>query len=149
KFPYITSNVFDVSTGKTIFPAYKISNIDGARIGFVGAVLKQTPEIVTASGVAGLEFRDEAESINAAVADLHKQGVHAIIVLIHQGGFQTGNQPSGQLTGQIVSIAEKVDPDVDIIVSGHTHAFTNATVAGKLITQAFSYGTALANIDIT
>lgn len=146
-FPYITSNVINTSTGKTIFPPYKIINVAGARIGFVGAVLKDTPTIVIPSAVAGLEFRDEADSINAAVADLHQQGVHAIVVLIHQGGVQ--NQQSGQLTGPIVDIVNRLDPDVDIVVSGHTHQFTNAVINGKLVTQAFSYSTAFADIDVT
>lgn len=147
KFPYINSNVIDTSTGKTIFPPYAIINVAGARIGFVGAVLKDTPTIVTPSAVAGLEFRDEAASINAAVADLHQQGVHAIIVLIHQGGTQSPS--GGDLTGPIVDIANRLDPDVDVVISGHTHQYTNAMVNGKLITQAFSYSTAFANIDLT
>jgi 5'-nucleotidase len=147
-FSYLTSNVIDTKTGKTIFPAYKIVNVNGARIGFVGAVLKDTPTIVTPSGVAGLEFLDEAESINKAVGELHQQGVHAIVVLIHQGGFQAGNVPTGQLSGAIVDIVNKLDPDIDIVASGHTHAFTNTTINGKLITQAFSYSTAFADIDI-
>ncbi len=148
-FSYLTSNVVDTKTGKTIFPAYKIINVAGARIGFVGAVLKGTPEIVVPSGVAGLEFRDEAESINAAVTELNLQGVHAIVVLIHQGGTQAGNVPTGALSGPIVEIANKLSDDVDIIASGHTHQFTNAVVDGKLITQAFSYSQAFADIDVT
>ncbi len=149
KFPYITSNIFDTASGKTLFQPYLIKNVAGARIGFVGATLKGTPEIVVPSGVAGLEFRDEAESINAAVADLKKQGVKAIVVLIHQGGRQAQNQPAGELSGPIVSIANNLDDEVDIIASGHTHTFTNAVVDGKLITQAFSYSTAFADIDVT
>lgn len=146
-FPYITANVFETSTGKTLFPPYVIKNVAGARIGFVGAVLKATPEIVVASGVAGLEFRDEAETINQAVAELKQQGVKSIIVLIHQGGTQ--NQQTGQLSGSIVDIANKLDSEVDVIVSGHSHTQINADLSGKLITQAFSYSTAFADISIT
>ncbi|HEX6291617.1 MAG TPA: bifunctional metallophosphatase/5'-nucleotidase [Herpetosiphonaceae bacterium] len=149
KFSYLTSNVVDTKTGKTIFPAHKIVNVAGARIGFIGAVLKQTPEIVIPTGIAGLEFRDEADSINASVAELKKVGVRAIVVLIHQGGNQAGNVPTGALTGAIVDIANRVDDEVDIIASGHTHQFTNAVVDGKLITQAFSYSQAFADIDVT
>lgn len=148
-FPYVLSNVVDSSTGQPIFPAYTIKNVNGARIGFIGAVLKNTPEVVTPSGVAGLEFRDEVESINAAAADLKKQGVKAIVVLIHQGGTQAGNVPTGELRGPIVDIANRIDDQVDIIVSGHTHSFSNAVVDGKLITQSYSASTALANIDVT
>jgi 5'-nucleotidase len=146
-FPYITANVFETSTGKTIFPPYLIKNVAGARIGFVGAVLKNTPEIVTASGVAGLEFRDEVETINAAAADLKKQGVKAIIVLLHQGGTQ--NAQSGQVSGPIVDIATRLDPEVDVVVSAHTHTAINADISGKLVTQALSYSTAFADISLT
>src|SRR5262249_14454892 len=43
--------------------------------------------------------------------------------------------------------------DVDVVVSGHTHAFTNALIANKngkpiLVTQAFSASTAYADIDL-
>lgn len=146
-FPYINSNVIDTKTGQPIFPAYLIKNVAGARIGFVGAVLKGTPEVVTPSGVAGLEFRDEAESINAAVAELKQRGVKAIVVLIHQGGTQDPN--STELSGPIVDIANRLDDEVDVIASGHFHQFTNTVVDGKLITQAYSYSTAFADIDIT
>ncbi|GAC1646880.1 MAG: hypothetical protein NVS4B8_19350 [Herpetosiphon sp.] len=147
KFSYLTANVIDTRTGKTIFPAYKVVNVAGARIGFIGVVLKGTPEIVTPAGVAGLQFIDEVEAINNAAGELHKQGVHAMVVLIHQGGVQ--DQKTNQLAGAIVDIARRSDPDIDIIVSGHTHQFTNAVVNGKLITQAYSYSTAFADIDIT
>ena len=50
--------------------------------------LKATPTIVTPSGVAGLEFRDEADTVNALVPRLRAQGIEAIVVLVHQGGFQ-------------------------------------------------------------
>ncbi len=146
-FSYLTSNVVDSATGKTIFPAYKVINVNGARIGFVGAVLKGAPEIVIPSGIAGLQFLDEAESINKAVGELHGQGVRAIVVLIHQGGTQ--NQQTNAVSGSIVDIANKLDSDVDIIVSGHTHQFTNAEIGGKLVVQAFSYSTAFADIDVT
>ncbi len=146
-FPYVLSNVVETSTGKTIFPPYTIVNVAGARIGFIGAVLKGTPEIVVPAGVAGLEFRDEAESINMAAAELSKQGVKAMVVLIHQGGTQ--NTSTNQVTGPIVDIANRVDDNVDVIVSGHFHQFTNATIDGKLVTQAFSYSTAFADIDLT
>ena len=43
------------------------------------------PSIVQ-SGVQGLEFKDEVETANALVPKLKKQGVEAIVVLIHEGG---------------------------------------------------------------
>jgi 5'-nucleotidase len=146
-YPSVSANVFDKRTNKTILPAYTIINVNGARIGFIGAVLKGAPEIIIPTAVANLEFRDEAASINAAVGELHQQGVHAIIVLIHEGGNQ--NSQTGAVTGAIVKITEAIDDDVDVVVSGHTHTSINATIDGKLVTQALSYSMAFAAIDLT
>jgi 5'-nucleotidase len=46
-----------------------------------------------------------------------------------------------------------LDADVDVVVSGHTHKYTNALVRGSgkhplLVTQAYMYGTALGEIDL-
>lgn len=147
EFPYLAGNVLDTRTNKPILPASTVINVDGARIGFIGVVLKGTPEIVTPKGVANLTFVDEVATINTAVGELNRQGVHAIVVLIHQGGVQ--DSTTGAVSGAIVSIAEAINDDVDVIVSGHTHSTLNATIDGKLITQASSYSMALADIDLT
>src|SRR5439155_20313650 len=44
-----------------------------------------------AGGVAGLEFKDEADTVNALVPELKAHGIEAIVVLIHEGGFPTGD----------------------------------------------------------
>ena len=56
----------------------------------IGLTLKGTPGIVMPSGVAGLTFKDEAETVNALVPELRAKGIEAIAVLIHEGGFPTG-----------------------------------------------------------
>ena len=73
-------------TDQSILPPYTIKNVDGAKIGFIGMTLEDTPNIVTASGVAGLEFNDEVQTANALVPVLERKGVNAIVVLIHEGG---------------------------------------------------------------
>ncbi|HKE94874.1 MAG TPA: metallophosphoesterase, partial [Povalibacter sp.] len=89
RFPYISANVVTTATGKTLLAPYTVKLADGGvPIGIIGAVLKETPTIVTPSGVAGLTFIDEATAINAAAAVLQRQGIHTIIVTIHQGTSQ-------------------------------------------------------------
>ncbi len=157
KFPYVSSNVADADTGKPILPPYVIKRVRGVEIAFIGAVLEATPTIVTPTGVAGLSFLDEAESINRYVRELRKRNVKAIVVLIHEGGRQTTyqgpTQPGGTITGPIVDIVSRLDDEVDAVVSGHAHSFTNNLLPGSngkeiLITQAFSAGTAYADIDL-
>ena len=66
--------------------------------------------MVSPSGVAGLEFRDEAETINALVPQLRQRGIEAIVVLIHEGGFPVGdyNECPG-ISGPIVDIVKRVN----------------------------------------
>src|SRR5262249_8178933 len=76
-------------------------------------------------------FNDEAATVNALVPQLQGQGIQAIVVLVHQGGFQTGavsdiNGCDGGLAGSdIANIVAKLDDAVDLVVSGHTHAAYN------------------------
>ena len=86
EFDYLAANVKYAGTNETILPPYAIKKVHGAKIGFIGMTLEATPDIVTASGVAGLEFRDEVETANALVPVLKRKGVNAIVVLIHEGG---------------------------------------------------------------
>lgn len=158
RFPYVSANVVDVESGKTILPPYVIKKVKGMPIAFIGAVLKETPTIVTPTGVAGLAFLDEAESINRYIPELKKQQVRAVVVVIHQGGTQATfpgeTQPNGLVNGAIVDIVSRLDDEVDLVISGHAHSFTNAILKnnnGKeiLLTQAFSAGTAYGEIDLS
>jgi 5'-nucleotidase len=161
KFEYLSANVFDTSTGKTLFPAYAVKAFHGARVAFIGLTLKDTPALVDAKSVAGLRFEDEAATINASVQQLQKQGVKIFVVLIHQGGMQTTkgtvdiNACEGELSGSpIASIVSKLDDAVDLVISAHTHAAYICKVpnrAGRkiLVTSAASYGRLLTEIDMT
>jgi 5'-nucleotidase len=158
RYGFVSANVVDSATGKTILPPYAIRRVDGVPIAFIGAVLKETPTIVTPTGVAGLTFLDEADAINSYIPELHRKGVHAIIVQIHQGVGQTsytGPTDAGAPapSGALSSIVSRLDDDIDVIVSGHTHQFTNALVLNQngkqmLVAQAFSGGTAYDDIDL-
>ncbi len=153
-FPFVAANVFYAGTDKTVLPPYTVLTQHGIKIGVIGAVLKDTPAIVTAAGVAGLTFTDEVPAINKASAELTKQGINTQIVLVHQGGYAgagsdaayTANCADGsQVNGAVVPIAQQASPAVDYIVTGHAHQEWVCTMkdpAGmpRLVTEARSYG---------
>ncbi len=158
RYPTLAANVVDAATGQPILPTFVVKRVDGVPVGFIGLVLRETPTIVTPTGVAGLTFLDEADTANAYVRHLKDRGVRAIVVVIHQGGSQRSyggrtSATAGAVTGPIADIVKRLDDEVDVVVSGHTHQFTNAflpSASGKpvLVTQAYSYGTAYAQIDL-
>lgn len=69
RFKFLAANVQD-SSGRTLFPAYEIKYFNGIPVAFIGMTLKDTPSIVTPSGVAGLTFKAEADTVNALVPQL-------------------------------------------------------------------------------
>ena len=149
KFHYLAASTVEKDTGKTIFPPYEIREFEGIPIGFIGLTLKGTPNIVSPVGVAGLEFKDEAETVNALVPELKARGVEAIVVLIHEGGYPTGdyNECPG-ISGAIVDIVRKFDRAVDVVISGHTHQAYVCEIDGRLVTSGDKYGTIVTTIDL-
>jgi 5'-nucleotidase len=150
-FGYLAANVIDNATGKPLLPAYSIQQVKGVKIAFIGAVLKDTASVVTASGIAGLTFMDEATAINQAAQDARAQGATAFVVLIHEGGStpEPFDQPDcSQLKGPIVGISRKLDPAIRLIVSGHTHRGFQCKVDGRTITQAQMGGHVLSRIKL-
>jgi 5'-nucleotidase len=99
--------------------------------------------------VAGLRFDDEADTINRLVPQLQRQGVQAIVVLIHEGGVPSGdyNECPG-ISGPIVDIVKKLDKAVDAVISGHTHRAYNCRIDGRLVTSGDKYGTIVTEIDL-
>ncbi len=151
KFPFLAANVIDRATGRPIFPAYGIKTFEGIRVGFIGLTLKGTDQIVDPTGIAAVRFTDEADAINRAAAELSAQGVHAIVVLIHQGGVQDGqlNDTSCPgLHGDILPILDRLDPSIDVVASAHTHQPYVCTYRGFLLTSAASYGRLITEIDL-
>lgn len=158
RVPYVSANVVDAATGAPILPPYVIKRVRGEPVAVIGAVLKETPTIVTPAGVAGVRFLDEADAINRYIPELKRQNVRAIVVTIHQGARQNSyNGPTlpavAAPPGATADIVRRLDDEVDVVISGHAHGFTNALLPnanGKqiLLTQAFSAGTAYADIDL-
>lgn len=135
---------------RPVLPAFAIKEIGGVRIAFIGLTLKGTPRLVAASGIQGLTFRSEAETVNRLVPELRKRGVRAIVVLVHEGGAPAPSHHNGcdGVRGAIAPIAEHMSDEVDVIVSGHTHLPYICTFDDKLVTSAASFGRLITAIDL-
>jgi len=67
----------------------EVRKINGMKVGFIGMTLEGTPGIVAPAGITHLKFLDEADTANQYARVLRHKGVKAIVVLLHQGGFQS------------------------------------------------------------
>lgn len=160
-FRFLSANVL-TEGGETLFPGYAVrsfgSGAGEVQIAFIGLTLKEAPSLVTPSGIAGLTFADEAEAVNALVPRLRAEGVDAFVVLIHQGlstrvGYN--DQSCEGVSGDLMPILARLDPEIDLIVSGHTH---NAYICDHgridparafLVTSAGRYGTLVSDIVLS
>jgi 5'-nucleotidase len=159
QFPYLAANVVDTTTQEPVLPPYEVvTDAGGKKIGLIGVVTDDTPNIVSPDGIAGLTFQDEAAAVNRYVPELVADGVQAIAVLIHEGGTQTAGSSYDSCglaaDSPILAINAAIDPEVDAIISAHTHVPYNCTLpdsAGspRLVTQAGFYGKALTDIRLT
>jgi 5'-nucleotidase len=149
-FQWLAANVEVEETGATLLPSHAIRRVGNARIAFIGLTLEDTPRIVTPSGVEGLDFLDEAETINDIVDELREdEGIETFVVLLHQGGEQQGAADEcDDLTGPIVDVVERLDSAVDLVVSGHADSQYICDLDGLLVTSAASNGRMITAIDL-
>jgi 5'-nucleotidase len=139
----------------TLFPPYTIREFNGVKVGFIGLTLQGVGAIVSPAALRGLTATPEADAANEAARTLSSQGVHTIVVLIHEGGFPRGD--AGQenpntcegFQGPIINIANAMSSDIDVIVSGHTHRAYVCTIGTKLVTSAASMSRLITDIDLT
>ncbi|HEY0213688.1 MAG TPA: 5'-nucleotidase C-terminal domain-containing protein [Paenirhodobacter sp.] len=116
-FPVISGNL-DLSRSQDLrghVGRSLIMDIGGQRIGLVSALAVDTPE--TASPGPDVLFQNEADSLNAQVAELHAQGVTQIVALTHVGFVR-----DQQLAAQV--------PGLDAIIGGHSHTLFSNTIEG-------------------
>ena len=158
-FQYLAANVVLEGTDNTLLPPYKIFNTStGEKIAFIGETFENTPLVVTPTGVAGLDFLDEADTVNALIPELKKRQVETIVLLLHQGGFQNAPFSRGfvdvnaceNFSGpELVDVVSRLDDEVDVVVSAHTHAPYICTIDNRLVTSASSFGRLITSIDLT
>ena len=115
---------------------------------------------MTPSGVAGLDFLDEADTVNALVPRLKQRGAETIDAPAPQGGFQNPPPPSA---GRVLSVdlcRDTSGPEITDIVAGSTPKSTSwsarirtrrtsARSTDRLVTSASSFGRVITEIKLT
>ena len=159
-FPYLAANTVYRDSGKTILPAYTTRTVQGVKVGFIGMTLEGTPGIVNPAGITDVRFLDEVETANKYADQLLAKGVEALVLLIHEGGQQnsppTPLDPSGcaNFTGALPPIVAGLNPEFDLVVSGHTHRpyvcqLPNSAGTPILATSAGTAGVLVTDITAT
>jgi 5'-nucleotidase/UDP-sugar diphosphatase len=114
KFPVLSANVnanAQSKVGDRIKPS-TVLDVGGQKIGIVGAVTNDTPEV--ASPGPNIAIEDDIKTITAEVEKLKAAGVNKIIALTH-----VGYPRDKEMIAKI--------PGVDVVVGGHSHSLLSNT----------------------
>jgi 5'-nucleotidase len=153
-FPYLAANMLDAQTGLPVLPTHVVRDVAGLKLAFVGVVTRDTPMVVIPSGIRGLRFADEVQTLNALVPQLRAEGAHVLIAVMHEGASHQGaaNDPSYAcpgLQGRGVDIAKGLDRAYAMLITGHTHQAYTCKINGRLVVQAGSNGGWLTETRLT
>ncbi|BBB91227.1 MAG TPA: 5'-nucleotidase C-terminal domain-containing protein [Methylomusa anaerophila] len=146
-FPVLSANTYDIKTGK-IWPAVKPytikqveANVDNKKvkikIAIIGVTTKAIPNWENEQNYAGLEFRDQVETVKAIVEKI-KDKVDAIVVVSHSG-VEIEGQESIPGENQVAAIAQAC-PEISLIVSGHKHQVLDNNTVIKDANKQVLYG---------
>lgn len=160
RFGFLAANV-QREDGQVLLPATGTKRFTqggaSVTVGFIGMTLAGTPSMVAPAGVAGLRFADEADTANAQAKKLRADGADIVVLALHEGGSTSAGileSSCAGLSGDIVPILERLDPAIDVVISGHTHHAYVCDYASVnpqrpfLLTSAGQYGTLLTDIAL-
>lgn len=159
RVPFVAANVVKRDGQRQFLPGSVVVDLAGVKVGVIGAVTLDTSALVPPHRIAAMQFLPEAPRVNAEIAKLKAQGVNTIVLAIHEG-LQSPVTPQpallaySEVTGRLAEVLRALDPGIDVVVSAHSHKFTNLMLPGRdgrpiLVTQARQYGVGLSEIDLT
>lgn len=141
-FPFLAANIFyeGTDTHPEWLAPTAMFTVKGQQVGVVGVTSMYTAAIVMAGALDGLEIRDPAPIVSQYAAELRAAGADIVVVLAHLP----------DVYGGVVSyeMATLGVPDVDLIISGHSHSGYTGQVNNVPIIQQYSAGTAIGVSDM-
>ena len=146
-FSYLAVNIVEKATG--LPPSWlkpsEVIEVNGVKVGLIGAALEITPELVKPANVDTLTFLPAAPAILAESQKLTDMGVNVQVVLVHEGSA-LGSNPIGVTAGvpwegpQITLANDIQASSVDLMIGGHTHRITNTMVGKILVMEDYNAG---------
>jgi 5'-nucleotidase len=159
RFPFLASNIVDNATGSRVLwgpnvPASILVDVDGIKIGIIGASTESTPQTTMPANFAGLRISPPAQAIAEQSMMLRAQGAQVIVATMHIGSSckdldhpedDASCEKGEELFGLLHDLPRAT---VDVIVAGHTHAGIAHKLAGVAVIESFSSARAFGRVDL-
>ncbi|EOI01934.1 hypothetical protein UAY_01343 [Enterococcus moraviensis ATCC BAA-383] len=111
------------------------------KVGFIGVVTTEIPNLVLREHYEAYDFLDEAETIAYYSSKLLEEDVHAIVVLAHIPATSKADKVSGEAAA-VMNKVDEIYPDnsVDAFFAAHNHQYTNGIVNKTRVVQSTAQG---------
>ena len=138
KYPVLAINIYDQRTGKAFLPPYTIREVGGLRVAVIGIASNIIDKTMPPHFSEGLRFTDGREELPGFIARVRSQERADLVVVLSHLGFP-----------QDMKLLSEV-PDVDVLLSGHTHhrLFEPVRQGKTLIIQSGCHGSFLGRLDL-
>ncbi len=146
-FDFLSANLRNVEENLTGTDKMKIYNLDGIKVAVIGITNEEAPELVSPGAFGSIEVTDSIEAANKTAAVARKAGAQVVVILTHKGVRNAAGT-----TGELIDLANGVDPDlVDVIVGDHTNfTYQGLHQGGKILAvENLSKGAQFAKIQLT
>lgn len=138
KYPILAINIYDKHTGKAFLPPYAMQEVGGLNLAVIGIASNIIDKTMPPRFSEGLRFTDGREELPGFIERVRSKEKADLVVVLSHLGFP-----------QDMKLLSEV-PDVDVLLSGHTHhrLFEPVRQGKTLIIQSGCHGSFLGRLDI-
>ena len=155
RFPWLAANVYRAGTREhpEWLRPWVMLQERGVKLAVIGIALPETPNVVMAGRVAGLDFGPAAPAIDRAAREARAAGADFVVVTMHVGAEcevpgSAPDEESQGCRGDMLDVARALSERVDLIVGGHSHRRVLTSVGDVPTLEAASYSTAYSVTDL-
>lgn len=148
-YPFLGANIIDKSTNQLatnlVDGGSTLIERNGVKVGIIGTIGSRLESSILASAIAPYSLEPTTDYIIGESLKLEQQGAELIILLTHDS---LTSYSSGGEYGPVIEPSGR-EPYVDVVFTGHEHAFDRQMVNGVPILQTNGNGKQLMHVNLT
>lgn len=136
-FPFLCANCADTSGAvPSYLRPYVVKDLGPVKVAVIGLILPDAASIIKASSIAGIRFKDAANTARSYLPEMRTQA-DLVVALTH-----IGLDNDRKLATDV--------PEIDVIVGGHSHTALRAavTVGKTVIVQTGAYTANVGDLEL-
>lgn len=120
KFPLLSANIYQKSTGERLFKPYALFKPQGIKVAVIGLTTDDTAKIGNPEYFTDIEFRKPADEAKLVIQELQStEKPDVIIAVTHMGHYDNGNHGSNA-PGDVEMARSLPEGALTMIVGGHS-----------------------------